>query len=89
MIRVKEVTPLSNYQLLVSFSNGAKKYFDVKPYLDKGIFKELKNIDLFNSVHVFLGSIAWDNGADFCPDTLFEEGGYYIPETPSNKVAES
>jgi hypothetical protein len=43
----------------------------MKPYLDKGIFKELKDISLFNSVKPSLGSIQWKNGQDLCPDTLY------------------
>ena len=26
-----------------------------------------------NEVKVFMGSITWPNGQDFCPDTLYEE----------------
>ncbi len=48
--------------------------FDVKPYLDKGIFQELQDVHEFNSVKTFLGSIQWQGGQDFCPDTLYEEG---------------
>ncbi|GAJ00570.1 unnamed protein product, partial [marine sediment metagenome] len=47
--------------------------FDVKPYLDKGVFKELKNLNFFNSVKPFMGTIQWKNGQDFCPDTLYIE----------------
>ena len=49
------------------------KVFDMKPYLDIGIFKELKDLQLFNSVKPFLGSIQWKNGQDLCPDTLYLE----------------
>ena len=42
-ISVKSVRPLSEYQLLLTFENGEKKIFDMKPYLDKGIYKELKD----------------------------------------------
>ena len=45
----------------------------MKPYLEIGIFKELKNRSLFNSVKAFLGSIQWKNGQDLCPDTLYLE----------------
>jgi hypothetical protein len=43
----------------------------MKPYLDKGIFKELRDISLFKTVRPFLGSIQWKNGQDLCPDTLY------------------
>lgn len=69
--RVKTVKPNPDYTLTLTFTNGEVKVFDVKPYLDKGIFKELKDHHLFNSVKPFLGSIQWKNGQDFCPDTLY------------------
>ncbi|GHT16235.1 hypothetical protein AGMMS4956_18120 [Bacteroidia bacterium] len=70
---VKYVKPQENYILLLTFENGEVKRFDVKPYLDKGIFSELKNVSLFNSVHPDGLSIEWDNEAALCPDTVYLE----------------
>ncbi len=67
--RIKTVKPQSNYHLLLEFTNGEWRIFDVKPYLNKGIFVELKKIEIFNSVKVADGTIRWINEADFCPDT--------------------
>ena len=71
--RVIDVKPEKNFSLLLTFSNGEKKRFDVNPYLGIGIFKDLKDLSLFNSVKPFLGSIQWANGLDLCPDTLYTE----------------
>jgi hypothetical protein len=71
--RVKYVESNLNYTLILTFTNEEIKLFDMKPYLDKGIFRELKDISLFNSVKPFLGSIQWQNGQDLCPDTLYLE----------------
>jgi hypothetical protein len=71
--RVKDVKANSNYTLSLTFSNGEVKVFDMKPYLDKGVFRELKDPGLFKSVKPFLGSIQWQNELDLCPDTLYEE----------------
>jgi len=71
--RVTAVKPNPDYTLTITFTNGEKKIFDVKPYLDIGIFRELRDMSLFNSVRPFLGSIQWKNGQDFCPDTLYLE----------------
>ncbi len=68
---VIKVKPRKDYTLLLTFKNGEKKVFDVKPYLDKGIFRELKDESLFKTVRPFLGSIQWKNGQDLCPDTLY------------------
>ena len=69
--RVKTVTPNKDYTLNIEFTNGEEGVFDVKPYLEKGIFKELKDIELFFSVKVSGGSVEWINEADFCPDTIY------------------
>lgn len=38
---VTEVKPQSDFILLLTFENGEKRSFDMKPYLEKGIFQEL------------------------------------------------
>ena len=72
--RVAEVKPRNDFTLEILFTNQERKIFDVKPYLDKGIFKELKKSEIFNSVKVENGSISWSGGQDLCPDTLYLDG---------------
>jgi Protein of unknown function (DUF2442) len=81
--RVKAVKPNAHYTLTLIFTNDEVKFFDVKPYLAKGIFRELKDLKIFNSVKPILGSIQWINGQDFCPDTLYLDS---VAAT-SNKLA--
>ena len=69
--RVTNVKPEQNYTLHLWFKNGEEGIFDMKPYLDKGIFRALKDMNVFNSVRPFIGSIQWSNEADICPDTLY------------------
>jgi len=71
--RVKKVKPEDNYILRLTFSNGEVRKFDVKPYIDKGVFKKLKNISAFRAVRPAFGSIQWSGGQDLCPDTIYEE----------------
>lgn len=75
--RVKKVQPLDDFKLFIVFENGEERIFDVKPYLDKGVFQELKVVNRFNSAHVDGGTVQWANEADFCPDTLFEDSVPY------------
>lgn len=70
---IKTVEPNTDYTLSLTFTNNERKIFDVKPYLNKGVFQELQDINLFNTVKPFLGSIQWIHKQDFCPDTLYEE----------------
>ena len=72
--RVISANPLSNYKIEIHFDNNESKIFDVKPYIELGIFKELKNESYFRSVKSENGTITWKNGQDFCPDTLYIEG---------------
>jgi hypothetical protein len=45
----------------------------MKPYLNIGVFKTLKDKELFNSVRVCASSIAWKNNVDIAPETLYDE----------------
>jgi hypothetical protein len=71
--RIRDVKPNPDYTLTLTFTNNETKTFDVKPYLDKGVFKELKELSLFNTVKPVLGSIQWIHEQDLCPDTLYED----------------
>ena len=69
--RATKVLPLSDYRLLVTFSNGETRVFDVKPYLEFKAFDVLKDRTLFENVHVGGLSIEWSTGQDICPDELY------------------
>lgn len=70
---IKEVRALENYLLYLKFDNNEEKVFDVKPYLEIGIFKELKDIKKFQSVRVSFDSIKSINHADFDSEMLYEK----------------
>jgi len=70
---IKEVNPQANFQLLLTFDNGEKKIFDMRPYLDLGIFQELKDINLFQTVKKSFDTIEWANEADLDPEILYIE----------------
>ena len=61
---------LSDYKIKISLSNGRTGIFCVKPYLEKGVFTELKNYDYFRRAKIEYGTISWANGQDFSPETL-------------------
>jgi hypothetical protein len=70
---VKEVKPQDNYILILTFENGERRQFDMKPYLDMGIFQELRDLKLFKTVKTSFDSIEWDNEADIDPEILYQE----------------
>jgi hypothetical protein len=65
------------YILKLAFENKETRFFDVSPFLDKGIFNELKDFDYFKQARVAFGSIEWPHEQDFSKDTL------YLLSTPS------
>ena len=57
MKEIIKVEPLNDYKLLLTFDNNEKRIKDMKPYLNKGIFKKIKDINVFNSVEIKYGTL--------------------------------
>ncbi len=74
MKKVKEVRPLSGFQLEVVFDNGETRYFDVTPYMEKGIFSALRHEGYFRQVAVKFDGVGWPDDQDLSPDTLYIKG---------------
>lgn len=68
---VVSVEAQPNYQLKLTFANNEIRLFDASPFLDKGIFKELKDEHYFKQVRVAFGSVEWPHEQDFSKDTLY------------------
>ncbi len=75
--RVVSVEVENKYTLKLAFENDETRLFDASPFLDKGIFEELKDFNYFKQVKVAFGSIEWPHEQDFSKDTL------YLLSTPS------
>ena len=72
-LSIKDVKALDEYRLLLTFENEEKRIFDMRPFLEKGIFKELKDKNMFNTVKVSFDTIEWANEADMDPEMLYED----------------
>jgi hypothetical protein len=67
---VKNVRPLSDYRIYVEIEDGRKGIFDLKPYLDHGVFRELRDLNYFNQVGIQFGAVTWPHEQDIAPETL-------------------
>ncbi len=67
---ITEFEILPEHKIKIVLSNGKHGIFDVKPYLDKGIFTELKDYNYFRNAHIEYGTITWQNGQDFSLNTI-------------------
>lgn len=73
MNKVISVTPQDDHSLLLVFNDGSHRLFDVRPYLDKGIFVELKNLAYFRQVRIAFGTVQWPHQQDIAPETLYHD----------------
>jgi hypothetical protein len=73
-VSVSDVKALKNFEVELTFENKEVRIFDVKPYLDTGLFKTLKDENVFRKVRVSFDTIAWANGIDLDPEVLYEQG---------------
>ena len=60
----------------------------MKPYLQTGIFYELNDIAMFNTVRVSFDSIEWDNEADLDPEILYTESTVIESQLASEPTAD-
>lgn len=70
---VKTVKPLPDYRIHVEIEDGRKGIFDLKPYLDHGVFRELRDEHYFNQVGILFGAVTWPHEQDIAPETLITE----------------
>jgi hypothetical protein len=71
-VRVRAVKPLEGFKVLVTFDNDSQKEIDLEQYLHGPVFEPIRNDpNVFRSMKIAGGTIAWDNGADIDPDVLY------------------
>lgn len=67
------VTPLENYELLITFQNGEKKIFDAKPILSLPLYAPLKNKGFFDTAKADGMCVYWNEDVDLCPDMVYTD----------------
>lgn len=83
VLHIVTVTPLEPFRLEIEFddSERTRKVVDLEPLIEKGgVYRHLRNIELFRSVTVENGVVYWDfdhgptyaRGIDVAPECLFD-----------------
>ena len=72
METVKAVRVRDDYQLEVDFGNDEIRLFDARPYLEKGIFQQLKDPARFKQAYVAFDTVCWPGNLDIAPETLYD-----------------
>ena len=63
-----------DFTLDLQFNDEAQKRFDMKPYLDFFVFRQLKNLEYFKNIKIAFGTVQWAHEQDISPETLYLEG---------------
>lgn len=69
---VERIEYRHDYVFHVEFDNGLSGDVDFRLYLDRGpVFQPLRDVEFFRQAKIEGGTIAWPNGADVAPETLY------------------
>lgn len=71
MIRVVDVDYIKDYTLSITFSDGVSKVVDLQPYLNGGVFEQLKDLSQFRQYGLNHWTIEWACGVDLAPEFLY------------------
>jgi hypothetical protein len=83
--RVIDAQCQNDFKILLTFTNNERRTIDISPFLSFGVFRKLKDIEVFRQVKVGFGTIEWPCGVDLDPEFVWEKS---IPlcEEPTSKL---
>ncbi len=71
--RVIQVKPNFDFTVYIYFNDGKIKLYDMKPFLNKGVFVQISDVDNFlNKCTVMNGTLAWDLSGKFDPTNCID-----------------
>ena len=60
------------FRIRLTFNDLFERTVDFRPWLEGPVFEPLKDPAYFREFFVDGGTVAWPNGADIAPETLYE-----------------
>jgi len=83
---VRKIEYIRGYIYRITFDDGLNGEVDFQVYLSRGpVFEPLRDLSFFQKATIEGGTIAWSNGADIAPETLYEK--IEIAKTPLQRTA--
>ena len=69
-IKVTQCEPMPGYKLKVTCSDGSTGIFDMSRYIDRGMFKPLKDPQTFDRVRLAFGVPSWPGDIDIAAERV-------------------
>jgi hypothetical protein len=76
---VIRATYCGDYRIELVFQDGVQATVDFSQWLDGPVFEPLRDREYFRRFFIDGGTVAWPNGADIAPETLYEEAAAERP----------
>jgi hypothetical protein len=75
-VRIRE-----NFHLELEFGSGERRMFDARPYLERGVFQQLKDPQRFAEAYVAFDTVCWPGNLDIAPETLYDRSVVLASQT--------
>lgn len=80
-LKIKDFKIIAELYMLVTFSNGEKRIFDVTKLVKYPIYEKLHDFEVFKQAHIENGILVWDNGKiDIATETVYKNSYIYEQE---------
>lgn len=80
--KILKVKVLENYKIELLYETGEIKIYDMKEMLNTcKYYKNLKDKEKFNKVHIMGLSIQWETGEDIAPEILYNDSILKVMKT--------
>ena len=70
---IKNVKANEDHILTLNFDYGENGILDLKPFLDFGVFRKLRDMKLFRQVRIVFDTVEWAEGIDLAPEFVYEK----------------
>ena len=77
MLKLNDITSIEycgGHVYRIRFDDGLEGEIDFAEYIGRGpVFEAFADLSFFRNARVEAGTIAWPNGVDIAPETLYEK----------------
>jgi hypothetical protein len=76
ILHVTKMENKGDFKVYVEFNDGFRGIIDFKKAFENDYRKYSRTLldpEMFNTVHLALHTLCWDNGMDFAPESLYSQ----------------